>query len=62
MRTAFTYWNVPRKFGPHGELFFVLVKKELVMVSKDVSSTHFGLCGNAQGVCADWSTPFGSRG
>ena len=21
-------WNVPRKYGPHGELFFFLIEKE----------------------------------
>ena len=28
LRTASTQWNVPRKYGPHGELFFFLLKKE----------------------------------
>ena len=25
LRTASTHWNVPRKYGPHGELFFFLL-------------------------------------
>ena len=41
LRTAFTYWNVPGKYGPHGELFFFLVKKEPVVASDDVSSNPF---------------------
>ena len=28
LRTASTHWNVPGKYGPHGELFFFLIKKE----------------------------------
>ena len=28
MRTASVEWNVPGKYGPHGELFLFLVKKE----------------------------------
>ena len=30
LRTASTYWNVPGKSGPHGELFFFLLMKEPV--------------------------------
>ena len=61
LRTASTHWNVPGKYWPHGELFFYLVKKEPVVASNDVSSNPFCLCGNAQGVCADWPAPIGSR-
>ena len=28
LRTASAEWNVPGRYGPHGELFFFLVKKE----------------------------------
>ena len=28
LRTASMEWNVPRKYGPHGELFFFLIQKE----------------------------------
>ena len=28
LRTASMEWNVPRKYGPHGEPFFFLIKKE----------------------------------
>ena len=28
LRTASTQWNVPGRYGPHGELFFFLLKKE----------------------------------
>ena len=40
LRTASTYWNVPGKYGPHGELFFFLVKKEPV-ASTDGPSNPF---------------------
>ena len=39
--TASTKWNVPGRCGPHGELFFFLIKKELVVASADVSSNPF---------------------
>ena len=48
LRTASTHWNVPGKNGPHGELFFFVVKKEPVVASSDVSSNSL-------------STPLGSR-
>ena len=32
LRTASTHWNVPGKYGPHGELFFFLMKKREPMV------------------------------
>ena len=28
LRTASIVWNVPGKYGPHGELFFFLIQKE----------------------------------
>ena len=28
MRTTASSWNIPSKHGPHGELFFFLIKKE----------------------------------
>ena len=28
LRTASTQWNVPGRYGPHGELFFFFLKKE----------------------------------
>ena len=40
LRTASTHWNVPRKHGPHGELFFFLQKKEPTVLSELV---EFGL-------------------
>ena len=36
LRTSSSYWNVPGKYGPHSELFFFLVKKELVAFTKAV--------------------------
>ena len=32
LRTAFTHWNVPKKYGPYGEFFFFLLKKEPVVL------------------------------
>ena len=40
LRTASTCWSVPRKYGPHGELFFFRIKKEPV-ASNEVSSNPF---------------------
>ena len=36
LRTASTHWNVPGKYGPHGELSFFLMKKEQVVGSNEV--------------------------
>ena len=36
LRTASTHWNVPRKYGPHGELFFFPVQKESAVASNEV--------------------------
>ena len=33
LRTASVEWNVPAKYGPHGELFFFLMQKELALCS-----------------------------
>ena len=41
LRTASTCWNVPGESGPHGELFFFLLKKEPRVVSDDVPSNPF---------------------
>ena len=40
LRTASTCWNVSGMYGPHGELFFFLIKKELV-ASNEVPSNPF---------------------
>ena len=32
LRTTSTQWNVPGRYGPHGELFFFLLKKELMVL------------------------------
>ena len=36
LRTASTRWNVPGKYGPHGELFFFIMKKRQVVASNEV--------------------------
>ena len=41
LRTASTCWDAPGKYGPHGELFFFLTKKEPVAVSNEVPSNPF---------------------
>ena len=38
--TASTHWNVPGKYGLHGELFSFLLKKEPTVISEWVA---FGL-------------------
>ena len=40
LRTACTFLHAPGKCGPHGELFFFLIKKEPV-ASNEVSSNPF---------------------
>ena len=41
LRPAFTCWNVPGKYGPHGELFFFPFKKEPVVASNQVLLNPF---------------------
>ena len=36
LRTASTHWNVLGKYGPHGESFLFLIKKEQVVASNEV--------------------------
>ena len=36
MRTAASSWNIPSNYGPHGELFFFLIKKEPTFYGKVV--------------------------
>ena len=57
LRTASTYWNVPGKYGPHGELPFFHVKKEPVVASDEESSNPFVSSETPKAR----STPFGSR-
>ena len=45
LRTASTHWNAPGKYGPHGELFFFLLKKESMVLSELV---EFGPCFSAE--------------
>ena len=50
LRTASVEWNVPGKYGPHGELFFFLIEKEpATMPGTETSSPFF---------TADIRTPF----
>ena len=50
LRTASVEWNVPGKYGPHGELFFFLIKKEpATMPGSETFSPFFN---------ADIRTPF----
>ena len=44
LRTASMEWNVPRKDGPHGELFFFLIQKEPATLP---GSETFSPCFNA---------------
>ena len=34
VRTASTHWNVPKKYGPHGEIFHFLPKKQPMVPSE----------------------------
>ena len=45
LRTASVHWNVPKKYGPHGELFFFHLKKEPMALSELV---EFGPCVSAE--------------
>ena len=36
LRTASTHWIAPGNCGPHGELFFFVIKKEQVVASNEV--------------------------
>ena len=38
LRTTASFWNVPKKYGTHGELFFFLIKKESTIYEKVVVS------------------------
>ena len=38
LRTASTHWNVPVKYGPLGELFFFLLKKEPMVLGELISA------------------------
>ena len=49
LRTVSTHWNVPKKYGPHGELFCFLLKKEPMVLSELV---EFGPCISAETVKA----------
>ena len=50
LRTASTQWNVPGRYGPHGELFFFLLKKEpgvfseLVRFGPSISAERVKAC------------------
>ena len=41
LRTASTHWNVPRKYGPHGELYFFVIYKEQVVASNEMLPNPF---------------------
>ena len=40
-RAASMEWNVPGKYGPHGQLFFFLIQKEPAMVSGSETFSPF---------------------
>ena len=41
LRTASVEWNVPGNYGPHGDLFFFLIKKELASVPSSETFSPF---------------------
>ena len=60
-RTASTYWSVPGKYGPHGELFFFLLKKGPMVLRELVD---FGPCvpaENSESMCLHWCAHDGGR-
>ena len=62
LRTASTHMDVPGKYGPHGELFFSILKKE-PMVAREL--VNFGPCiyssRNSESICLDWFAHDGWR-
>ena len=42
LRTASTCWNVPGKYGPHGELLYFLIQKKPAMVPSSEAFNSFG--------------------
>ena len=50
LRTASVEWNVPGKYGPHGELFFILSQKEQATMPDSETFSPF--------INADIRTPF----
>ena len=41
LRTASMQWNVPGKYGQHGELFFFLIQKEPALAPVDETFSPF---------------------
>ena len=50
LRTVSTHWDVPRKCGPHGELFFFL-KKEPMVLSELIKIRALHLSRNSESMC-----------
>ena len=50
LRTASVEWNVPGKYGPHGELFFFLIQTEPASLPDSETFSPF--------INADIRTPF----
>ena len=61
LRTASTCWNVPAKYGPHGELFFFHMKEEQVVASSEVLPNPFVSAETLKGCALIGFVPFGSR-
>ena len=49
LRSTGSSWNIPKKYGPHGELFFLLIKKEPVFLREMVDCGHSTLL-EAEGI------------
>ena len=43
LRTSSCFWNTPRKYEPHGELFFFLIKKSPLLFTEAVQFKPFVL-------------------
>ena len=61
LRTTASVWNVPGKYGPHGELFFFLKKKEPFVLTKAVEFRPLCYCGDTESMCIDWFALDGRR-
>ena len=52
LRTASTHWNVQGKYCPHGELFFLLLKKEPTVVLSELIEFGQGISAETVKACA----------
>ena len=61
LRTSSSYRNDPEKYVTHSELFLLPQQEGAGGPRAGSAVRALRLCGNAQGVCADWFAPFDGR-